>query len=173
MRWCFSDIYQRLPLDGGRTLLATATDGVVAIDAQGREVWRVNVDNGLCSNSITKLAYDGKGTVWGATDNGVFSLSVTEIYTHFTEKEGLRGQISCIALCGSDLMVGTFQGLYRLEGQRFVPVNQINHACWQIAQVDEGRIYVATSDGVYEYARGASRQVSNQFALSITALSDG
>ena len=172
-RWNEIEVYQRLPLGADRTLLATATDGVIAIDAQGREVWRVNVDNGLCSNSITKLAYDGKGTVWGATDNGVFSLSVTEIYTHFTEKEGLRGQISCIALCGSDLMVGTFQGLFRLEGQRFVPAGQISHACWQIAQADEGRIYVATSDGVYEYARGAARQVSNQFALSITALPDG
>lgn len=172
-RWNDIEVYQRLPLGGDRTLLATATDGVIAIDAQGREVWRVNVANGLCSNSITKLAYDGKGTVWGATDNGVFSLSVTEIYTHFTEKEGLRGQISCIALCGSDLMVGTFQGLYRLVGQRFVPVAQISHACWQIAQVGSGRIYVATSDGVYEYAGGATRQISNQFALSITALSDG
>ena len=172
-RWNEIEVYQRLRLGDDRTLLATATDGVIAVDAQGREVWRVNVDNGLCSNSITKLDYDGKGTVWGATDNGVFSLSVSEIYTHFTEKEGLRGQISCIALCGNDLMVGTFQGLFRLDGQRFIPVGQINHACWQIVQVGGGRVYVATSDGVYEYAGGVARQLSNQFTLSIAALSDG
>ena len=172
-RWNEIEVYQRLRLDDKRTLLATATEGVIAVDAQGREIWRVNVDNGLCSNSITKLAYDGKGTVWGATDNGVFSLSVSEIYTHFTEKEGLRGQISCIALSGSTLMVGTFQGLYRLEGQRFLPVGRINHACWQIAQGNDGRVYVATSDGVYEYAAGTARQVTNQFALSIEALPDG
>ena len=172
-RWNEIEVYQRLRLNDDRTLLATATDGVIAVDAQGREIWRVNVDNGLCSNSITKLAYDGKGTVWGATDNGVFSLSVSEIYTHFTEKEGLRGQISCIALSGTDLMVGTFQGLYRLEGQRFLPVGRINHACWQIAQGDGGRVYVATSDGVYEYAAGTARQLTDQFALSIEALSDG
>ena len=172
-RWNDIEVYQRLRLGEDRTLLATATEGVIAVDAQGREVWRVNVDNGLCSNSITKLDYDGKGTVWGATDNGVFSLSTTELYTHFTEKEGLRGQISCIALCGSDLMVGTFQGLFRLDGQRFIPVGQINHACWQIVPVGGGRVYVATSDGVYEYAGGVARQLSNQFALSIEAMPDG
>ena len=172
-RWKGIEVYQRLPLSGDRTLLATATDGVIAIDAQGGEVWRINVDNGLCSNSITKLAYDGKGTVWGATDNGVFSISVSEIYTHFTEKEGLRGQISCIAMCGPSLMVGTFQGLYRLDGRRFTNVDKVNHACWQIAQGNGGSVYVATSDGVFLYSNGAARQLTTQFAVSIAAMADG
>ena len=172
-RWNEIEVYQRLKLSEDRTLLATATEGVIAIDAQGREVWRINVDNGLCSNSITKLAYDGKGTVWGATDNGVFNISVSEIYTHFTEKEGLRGQISCIAMSGHTLMVGTFQGLYRLEGQRFVPIGRVNHACWQMAQGPDGSLYIATSDGVYHYANKSVRQLSTQFALSIAALEDG
>ncbi len=172
-RWKGIEVYQRLPLSGDRTLLATATDGVIAIDAQGAEVWRIDIDNGLCSNSITKLAYDGKGTVWGATDNGVFSISVSEIYTHFTEKEGLRGQISCIAMSGPSLLVGTFQGLYRLDGRGFAKVDNINHACWQIAQGAGGTVYVATSDGVYVYAKASARQLTTQFAVSIAALADG
>ena len=172
-RWNNIEIYQRLQLSENRTLLATATDGVIAVDAQGKEVWRINIDNGLCSNSITKLAYDGKGSVWGATDNGVFQISVSEIYTRFTEKEGLRGQISCIAMYGSTLMVGTFQGLYRLEGQRFIPVTQITHACWQMTRGANGNLYVATSDGVYAYDNGTARQLTTQFALSIAALEDG
>ena len=172
-RWNDIEVYQRLKLADNRILLATATDGVIAVDAQGKEIWHINVDNGLCSNSITKLAYDGKGTVWGATDNGVFSISVSEIYTHFTEKEGLRGQISSISMCGPTLMAGTFQGLYRLEGQKFIPVDNINHACWQMAQGAGETLYVATSDGVYEYSRGTGRQLTTQFALSIAAMPDG
>lgn len=172
-RWNEVEVYQRLKLNDGRTLLATATEGVIAVDAQDREVWRINVDNGLCSNSITKLAYDGKGTVWGATDNGVFNISLSEIYTHFTEKEGLRGQISCIAMCGPDLMVGTFQGLYRLSGQQFRQIDRVSHACWQMAQDSRETVYVATSDGVYEYAKGAARQLTTPFALSILAMDDG
>ena len=172
-RWNDIEVYQRLRLSENRILLATATNGVIAVDAQGQEIWRINVDNGLCSNSITKLAHDGKGTVWGATDNGVFSISVSEIYTRFTEKEGLRGQISCIEMCGPTLMVGTFQGLFRLEGQRFLPVRQINHACWQLVQGQNGTLYVATSDGLYEYNNGQVRQLTTQFSLSLAALEDG
>ena len=173
-RWKDIEVYQRLRLSGNRTLLATATDGVIAIDAAGQEVWRVNVENGLCSNSITKLAYDGKGTVWGATDNGVFSIAVSdEIYTRFTEKEGLRGQISCIAKSGPSLMVGTFQGLYRLEGQKFRLVHNVSQACWQMVQGPGETLLVATSDGVYEYSKGVARQLTTQFALSIIALEDG
>lgn len=172
-RWNEIEVYQRLRLGDNRTLLATATDGVIAIDAQGREVWRLNVDNGLCSNSITKLAYDGKGTVWGATDNGVFSLNTSEIYTRFTDNEGLRGQISSIEMCGSTLMVGTFQGLFRLEGQRFSQVGQINHACWQMAEGSNETLYIATSDGVYAYSNGNARQLTNKFSLSILSMEDG
>ena len=172
-RWKDIEVYQRLRISDDRTLLATATDGVIAINEKEQEVWRVNVSNGLCSNSVTKLAYDGKGTVWGATDNGVFSLSVQEIYTHFTEKEGLRGQISCIAMNGPTLMVGTFQGLFRLEGQRFIPVSQVNQACWQMIRSADGTLYVATSDGLYQYAGGVVKQLTTQFCLSIVDLPDG
>jgi signal transduction histidine kinase len=172
-RWNEIEVYQRLKISDNRILLATATDGVIAVNAQGQEIWRINVEDGLCSNSITKLAYDGKGTVWGATDNGVFSISVSEIYTRFTEKEGFRGQISCIEMCGPTLMVGTFQGLFHLEGQRFRPVAQINHACWHLVQGANGILYVATSDGLYEYNNGKVRQLTTKFSLSLAALGDG
>ena len=172
-RWHDIEVYQRLKIEVNRTLLATATEGVIAIDAQEQEVWRLNTENGLCSNSITQLAYDGKGTVWGVTDNGVFCISVSEIYTHFSENEGLRGQIACLTKMGDDLMVGTFQGLFRLEGQRFLQVEGINQACWQLAQSKEGNLYVATSDGVYTYTKGRVEHKTTPFAISIMAMEDG
>ena len=172
-RWNDIEVYQRLRLSDDRTLLATATDGVIAVNGSGSEIWRVTVDNGLCSNSITKLAYDGKGTVWGATDNGVFRLSVQEMYTHFSEKEGLRGQVSCIARSGGSLIVGTFQGLYRLEGQKFRQIDNVSHACWQIQKGPGDILYVATQNGVYEYRNGHASQLTKPFTLSVMVMEDG
>ncbi len=172
-RWHDVEVYQRLRISSERTLLATATEGVVAIDAEENEVWRLNAENGLCSNSVTQIAYDGKGTVWGATDNGVFRISVSEIYTHFGENEGLRGQVASLAKSEGVLMVGTFQGLFRQEGQKFHQVSGINHACWQMEKGKDERLYVATSDGVYTYFRGNVQQNTQQFALSIMAMDDG
>ena len=172
-RWNDVEVYQRLRIAPDRILLATATEGVIAIDDQERQVWRLSTENGLCSNSVTQLAYDGKGSVWGATDNGVFRISVSEIYTRFGEKEGLRGQISCIDHSDGHLLVGTFQGLYRLSGQRFQLVENVTHACWQMDKGAGGSLLVATSDGVYEYAHGIARQNTTPFALSIIAMSDG
>ena len=172
-RWNDIEVYQRLSLSDDRILLATATDGVIAVNGRGSEIWRVTVDNGLCSNSITKLAYDGKGTVWGATDNGVFRLSVQEMYTHFSEKEGLRGQVSCIARSGGSLIVGTFQGLYRLEGQKFRQIDNVSHACWQIQKGPGDILYVATQNGVYEYRNGHASQLTKPFTLSVMVMEDG
>ena len=172
-RWNEVEVYQRLKISPDRTLLATATEGVIAINDQEQQVWRLSTGNGLCSNSVTQLAYDGKGSVWGATDNGVFRISVSEIYTRFGEEEGLRGQISCIDHSGGHLMVGTFQGLYRLSGQRFQLVENVPHACWQMEKEADGSLLVATSDGVYEYANGIARQKTTPFALSVIAMADG
>ena len=172
-RWNNVEVYQRLKISNGRTLLATATEGVVAINADEKVVWRLNAENGLCSNSITHLAYDGKGTVWGATDNGVFCLSVSEIYTHFGEDEGLRGQIACLTKWQGKLMVGTFQGLFQLEGQRFRQVEGVNQACWQLVEGKEGELLAATSDGVYTYANGHATHLTTQFTLSLLNMGDG
>jgi len=165
-RWNDIEVYQRLRLSNKRTLLATATAGVIAIDEQGQKVWELNVENGLCSNSIRKLAYDGKGTAWGVTDNGLFRLSVSEVYTRYGEHEGLHGQVTCMAMAEGNLFVGTLQGLFRQEGERFVRVEAIDQACWQLAETMHKNALAATTNGVFTYGHSAHRQ-SDRLSLSV------
>ena len=156
-RWNDIEVYQRLRVSDTRTLLATATAGVIAIDEDGHKVWQLNVGNGLCSNSITRLAYDGMGTVWGATDNGLFHLALSEIYTHYGEHEGLHGQVTSISRGGDILFVGTLQGLFRLEGDRFVRIEAVDQACWQLAETVRRNAIASTSNGVFTYGHSAHR----------------
>ena len=170
-RWNGIEVYSRLPISKNRTLLATATAGVIAIDAQGRKVWEINEQNGLCSNSITELAYDGKGSVWGATDNGLFRISVSEIYSRFGEHEGLDGQVTCMTMAQGRLFVGTLKGLFLLENGRFIKVEEVQQACWQLAETERHNAIAATSDGVFTYGHAAHRLSSNT-SLSILVEND-
>lgn len=171
-RWNGIEVYKRLKISDDRTLLATASAGVIAIDARGDEVWSINEDKGLCSNSINMIDYDGRGTVWGATDNGIFSISLSEAYTYFGQNEGLHGQVTCIAEAEDRLFVGTLQGLYYLKGDRFEKVEEINQACWQLGETVIKNVIAATTNGVFTYDGVSVAQKSDKMSLSVLVEND-
>ena len=134
----------------GRQIKAIATngEGVIITDKEGTELLHVSEDNGLCSDNVSKLAYNGNGLLWGATDNGIFAMAIPSVYTHFTAKEGLRGEVRSIETLGDDTYVGTQSGLFRLQGNRFISVKEITLACWQLKRQGD-RLLAATIDGLY------------------------
>ena len=98
------------------------------------EIWRLNEETGLCSNSVGSLCYDGHGTVWGTTENGLFNISVSKVYTQFSDQDGLRGQVNTVLVNRDRLFAGTLQGLFVRENERFRRMELINQACRQLAR---------------------------------------
>ncbi len=170
-RWNGIEVHKRVKISDNRILLATATDGVIAIDSTGNKVWEINEDKGLCSNSITTIDYDQHGTVWGATDNGIFSISTTEIYTKFGIGEGLHGQVTCIRETQGKLFVGTFQGLFCLEGNHFEKLPGMNQACWELDETAKNTVIAATTNGVFTYD-GVLHKHSDKLSLTVMIESD-
>ena len=54
----------------GLKALATDGEGVVFQYSDGKEIFRITEANGLCSNNVRYITYNGHGLIWGATDNG-------------------------------------------------------------------------------------------------------
>ena len=148
-------VVQAEQLDNGLTALVTDGNGIVVIDRYRNYLCTIAEQNGLCSNAITRIVYDGHGLLWGATANGIFAIALPSPFTHFTASEGLRGEVFCIQRFGGQLYAGTINGLFRLQGTRFTPIPEINHACWKM-DVMAGRLMVATSQGVYLIAADGS-----------------
>ena len=143
-----ADITQVEDLEDGLQALSTNGDGVIFVDPDGHELFRVTEANGLCSNNVSHMDYNHHGLLWGATDNGLFCIAFPSIYTHFTAYEGLRGEVLSINQMNGYIYAGTLSGLYRLEGKRFIPVANVTHACWRLAKQDNS-LLAATSNGVY------------------------
>lgn len=160
--------------DQNITASATVSNGVIFYDIDGNELYRVCSDDGLCSDNISAMAYDGKGTLWGTTDNGIFRISVSPVVTHFSRTDGLPGQVCTIFCSGNKLMVGTLQGLFikRAYDRQFTRCQGIDLACWQIAESVDGTIFIAATQGLYTYKNGLER-VTSRHTLSIAALADG
>jgi signal transduction histidine kinase len=134
--------------------------GLVITDDKGKELYSITEANGLCTNSIVYIAYDGHGKLWGSTENGIFSIAIPSAFSFFTRNEGLTEEVLSIAEFNGKKYVGTIDGLFRLEGKKFVNIGLGNHACWQLTVTNEG-LKAATSDGIYCItANGAIKQLS-------------
>ena len=143
-----SDIIVEEPLDNGYTAVLKKGVGLIIRNDKGEDLYTISDANGLCSNDIIYLSYDNRGQVWGATAKGVFSVQVPSAYSRFTSYEGLSGSVLSIEAFNSKMYVGTYDGLFRQEGLRFVRVSDIRFACWDMQKNDKD-LLAATADGVY------------------------
>ena len=159
-------VNERLELSPGFWAEATEGSGMRFKDGDGNIVFTYTEDNGLISNNVTAITYDGYGILWGATDNGVFAMMVPSSYTHYTPSEGLRGEVISMHWFKDDLYVGTMSGLYRKNGTRFESIPEINHACWALDQRGDA-LLAATSNGMYRLRGG---KVEHLTTASTTAM---
>lgn len=159
-------------LDDGLKVHIIEGNGLLIEDRFGKVVCHYTEDNGLCSNTINNVCYDGNGTLWGATNKGIFALAIPSKYAHYTTSEGLKGEISDIEELDSVIFVSTTNGVYRNNGASFTPVEGINLGCLQLYQTGN-TLLAATSMGVFSIPKhGAARLLSQESAISVLGTPD-
>ena len=165
------DVTQTEPLENGLKALVKKGRGLVITDEAGHELYTITEANGLCTNNVIYIAYDGHGQLWGATDDGIFSMAIPSAYSHFTRNEGLTGEAMSIEIFEGRKYIGTNHGLFRQDGRIFSEVTGVNYACWDLATTKQG-LLAATANGIYRiYADGNTRQLTNM--TSMTLLDEG
>ena len=163
----FSDVVQTEPLGNGLSVIVKKAQGVVVADAHGKELFTVSETNGLPTNSVNYVGYDGHGQLWGATDVGVFAMALPSAYSHYTAHEGLTGEVQSIVDYDGHIYVGTSNGIYRLDRHTFTSLGTSIHGCWQLQPSLVG-LMAATASGIYVItAGGGLRQLTGQSAMSL------
>ena len=153
--------------------LATDGEGVVFQYKDGKEIFRITEDNGLCSNNVRYVTYDDHGLIWGATDNGIFCIGFPSVYTHLTAKEGLRGEVLSLIKYQQALYAGTQYGLFHMKGKSFVQIPEISYACWQLEKQGDN-LLAATADGIYQInSSNKVSQLTTANTLSLMVVEDG
>ena len=158
-------------LDNGLKAIIRKNVGIAILNDKNEELYTITDANGLCSNDIVHMSYDGRNQLWAATAKGVFALQIPSAYSRFTTHEGLIGTVLSISEMGGKIYAGTDDGLYRQDGRHFVKVTQVTHSCWDLKKSSNG-LLAATEDGVYRlYPDGKVQRLTIVGAMSL--LEDG
>ena len=161
-----SDITQLIDIGNDMKVEVRKNRGLRITDANGKQLCEITEDNGLSSNNVGYVDYKN-GLLWGATDNGIFCMEIPSAYSRFTAQEGLTGEVRSIAEYGGRMYVATTNGLFYLNGQRFVGVKGMAHGCWQLEQSEKG-LLAATIEGMFLVdTNGTAKQLTTS---SVTAL---
>ena len=162
-----NEIVQVQPLGNGMQAIVMKNAGLVIEDDKNHTRYTINDENGLCSNNVAYVAYDGRGHLWGATGKGVFVVQIPTAVTHFSPHEGLLGTTRSIESLNGIIYAGTDDGLYRQEGFRFVSVPGVPYACWELKKSGNG-LLAATADGTYRiYPDGKVRCLTNANTMAL------
>lgn len=164
------DITQTEPLDGGLQVKVKKNHGLIITDNHDRQLYTITEANGLCSNQVAYVAYDGHGTLWGATLHGIFAIELPSVYSYFLAKDGLTGEVHDIIAFDGKIYVGGTNGLYAIASRQCRHVDGINNICWTLGQCGDA-LLAATSSGLYSIARGGSvsRLTSNATTAMLVA----
>lgn len=131
------------------------------------ETINLTQEDGLCSTHINKLHKDNKGGLWGATENGIFCISTEKVFGQYTQNQGLHGEVLSITTYQDELLVGTQEGLYKLNGNRFERFPEIDLACWQLLPNRNGNIMIASANGLFMYGAHGLKQLNDRHTLSV------
>ena len=163
---------QELTFNDGLRVEVIESNGLRIIDKNNKTVCHYTEDKGLCDNTINKISYDGHGTLWGATNKGIFTIAIPSKYSHFTAADGLRGEITDIKELNSAIYVSTTNGVYKCESYNLKLVEGIGNGCSQLYQTGNS-LLAATGLGIYNIpANGPVKQLSSQSAISVMGTPD-
>ena len=162
-----TDVIQTEQLDDNLEVQVKNNQGLIFTDKAGNTLYTITEANGLCSNEVAWVKYDGHGVLWGATAHGIFSIEVPSAYSLFLPKEGLSGEVHTILEWRGNMYVGTNNGLYRKVGMTFVPIEGFDFCCWKLAESAKGMLAV-TSNGIYAFTSPTEyRQLTDAVTLDI------
>ena len=156
------DITQTEELDGGLQVKVKRDHGLLITDKEGRTLYTITEANGLCSDQVAYVAYDGHGVLWGVTAHGIFAIELPSAYTYLQNKDGLAGEVQAITSFDGNIYVGSTNGLYTVVSRQVRRVEGINNICWALCEDRQG-LLAATSSGIFRIAHGGavSRLTSN------------
>ena len=156
------DITQTAALDGGLQVKVKKDHGLIIADSLGHDLYHITEADGLCSNQVAYIVYDGHGVLWGATVHGIFSIELPSVYSYFLPKDGLAGEVQTIMAFDGKIYVGSTNGLFAIQSHQLKHIPEISNVCWTLCRYHDC-LLAATSSGIYKISHGGSivRMTSN------------
>lgn len=145
-----SSINKVVSMKDSTYIIGTLSNGVYALDNDGKLLWKVNSGNGLMNNTVLGLYCDSENNVWVGLDNGLAKIySNSNLYT-FDPTPHHIGMVYDVLIGDKESYIASNQGLYYYQKNtgtlKMVPGSE--GQTWSISNID-GQIICGHNTGSF------------------------
>jgi DNA-binding CsgD family transcriptional regulator len=142
-------------------LLGTIQHGVIAFNKEGKKLWMLNRSNVLQNNTVLGMLIDKSGNAWLALDKGIAYLQLNSDIRFINSFDPPVGAVYDVKIRGTEIFLGTNQGLFKGEFQRntirnISPVYPVKGQVWNIS-VHDNQYFVGNNDVGYQLGNGGPK----------------
>lgn len=171
------DVTAMEDLGNGYMALKLIGSGLMVMDDQGIETYRINEEYGLPGESVYSMFVDRDGNLWLTMSNGLARVDISSQVTSFAGS-GLKGTVESICRSGDELYVATGGGVYYLNHSgasengvfdllnAFQKVEGINEQTWALGSYVIGSdtlVLVAGNNSVFQIKEGVAEIVKSAY----------
>jgi len=155
-----AEINRAIRTPNGTFLIGTILNGVTAIDHDGHKLWTLNTANILQNNTVLGMYCDRENNLWLAMDKGIAMVRLTGSIRYIQAFHPSIGSIYTLSQKGSDIFIGTNQGLYRAklsENNRSIESLRLESAVkgqvWNLSEIDN-QLFCGNNEQTFEVGSG-------------------
>jgi len=155
-----AEINRAIRTPNGTFLIGTILNGVTAIDHDGHKLWTLNTANILQNNTVLGMYYDRENNLWLAMDKGIAMVRLTGSIRYIQAFHPSIGSIYTLSQKGSELFIGTNQGLYRAtlsDNNRSIESLRLESAVkgqvWNLSEIDN-QLFCGNNEQTFEVGSG-------------------
>lgn len=143
-------------------IVGTLSNGVYAINKEGKLLWKQNADNQLVNNTVLNLYCDSHNNIWVTLDNGIAYIQNNSPVYHFEPVSRKMGMIYSILVKENDAYIASNQGLYYLKGNTDKPklIPGLEEQAWTLKQWG-GQVICGHNKGTFSIVNGHPVSISN------------
>jgi ligand-binding sensor domain-containing protein/DNA-binding CsgD family transcriptional regulator len=148
-----------------RMVIGTIGNGLFILDDHGNLLEHLTSSNVLQNNTVLSLGFDPAGNIWVGLDRGIDLVNLHAGMDFYSDPTGNMGSVYAAVFDGTDLLVGTNQGLYRysfVPGEGFaraLPVTGLTGQVWDLRNFD-GEILCGHTSGTYRISGNQATRIS-------------
>lgn len=141
-------------------ILGTISNGVYALDKEGRLLWKVNADNKLQNNTVLSLYCDDDNNVWTALDEGIAYIHNNSLIYYYEPPYNKIGMVYDVLVKDDEAYVASNQGLYWLRNGKAELVPGLEAQAWFIDEWGK-QIFCGHNKGTFLISGPKAKPVSD------------
>lgn len=162
-------LYSSCKIDNKYLAFGTIQNGLILCDTAGNLIYALNKDKGLGNNTILSCNSDAQGNIWLGLDNGISMIRINSPITYIQDYFNLGSGYTSLK-SGNTLYLGTNQGLFSIDWEKFVSpyktrddfhlIAGTEGQVWCLAE-SKGKVLCGHNFGVFQITGNQAEKISD------------